>query len=196
MSDPSGDNLPAPGQEEGRLIHLAARGDARACRTLVDQHLPQVLRLAARLLGERSEAEDVAQESFVRLWGELPRWRGQARVATWLYQVATRLCLDRLRRRRETSLDEVPEPQDLRLHADDAHQRRQTRELLERALSRLPPRQRAAVTLVHDQELTQYEAAAVLEISVDALESLLRRARGALRQELAPLRQELLEDRS
>src|SRR5690554_3791624 len=81
------------------LLGLYARGDPVAARLLAARHLPVVLGYAARLLGDRAEAEDVSQEAMLRLWRIAPEWRaGEAKVSTWLYRVVTNLCTDRLRR--------------------------------------------------------------------------------------------------
>src|SRR5437879_6324297 len=81
---------------------------------MVARKLPRLLALAARMLGDRAEAEDVAQDAFLRLWRQAPHWRrGEARVDTWLHRVALNLCYDRLRARREiVSDDDLPELHD------------------------------------------------------------------------------------
>ena len=95
------------------LLDRIGRGDGAAARAMVDRKLPRLLRLATRMLGDSSEAEDVAQESFVRLWRQAGRWRpGAARFDTWLHRVALNLCYDRLRKRREDLPGTLPD------HAD------------------------------------------------------------------------------
>ena len=89
---------------DDELVAKAGRGDPAAIRSLVDLKLPRVLSLARRMLGDAQEAEDVAQETFVKAWKFAPRWRpGQARFDTWLHRVALNLCYDRLRRRVPTT---------------------------------------------------------------------------------------------
>jgi RNA polymerase sigma-70 factor (ECF subfamily) len=91
------------------------QGDALACRALVARHLPRIVGFAGRLLGDRSEAEDVAQEVFMRVWTHAAGWRPEARVTTWLHRVAINLCADRRKGRRAVppaSLDAVAEPVD------------------------------------------------------------------------------------
>ncbi|WP_291221670.1 RNA polymerase sigma factor [Dokdonella sp.] len=168
------------------LVARVGRGEGHAARTLVSRKLPRLLALAQRMLGDRSEAEDVAQECMLRVWQRASAWRpGVARFDTWLHQVALNLCHDRLRMRRRTHPDaEVPDridPDPLpeqRIAADERGKR------VEEALHALPERQREAIVLQHFQGLSNQEAAAAMEISVEALESLLSRARRNLRQQL------------
>lgn len=174
---------------DAALLQRAGGGDAAACALLVDRHLPRVHRFAQRLLGNPADAEEIAQEVFLRVWQQAPRWRsnGAARFSTWLYRVAQNLCLDRLRQRRpQEALDEDLDDDT----ANVAARFEQSRVALQvrDAVALLPARQRAALALCHDEGLSNPEAAAVLEISVEALESLLARARRTLRSVLAPLR--------
>ena len=171
-------------EADAALAERAARGDDRAVRWIVDRHLGPITRFAYRMLGDASEAEDIAQEAFLRLWRELPRWEPRARLTTWLHKVAHNLCVDRLRARRPMSGQDAPELVDPRgepLSQLEAHQRSHA---VARALAELPERQRAAVTLVYHQGLSNKQAAEVLGIEIDALESLLARGRQNLRKRL------------
>lgn len=168
------------------LLLSIADGNEDACRILVDRHLPRLHAMASRLLDDPAEAEDVCQDTFLKAWKAAPRWRpGGARFSTWLHGVALNGCRDRLRRRRPgdaTALDVLqdpgPEPAQ-RMGSGD------TARAVRRAIAVLPERQREALVLCHFQELSQTGAAALLGISVDALESLLARARRGLRAALA-----------
>jgi RNA polymerase sigma-70 factor, ECF subfamily len=174
------------------LLARVANGDERASRLVVERHLGRVLALARRMLGNPSEAEDVAQDAFLALWRHAGRWRpGEAQLSTWLYKVASNRCLDRLRRRPQVGLDEVPEQSADGDAERDLHRQDVAREV-EAALMALPERQRLAVSLCHYQELGNIEAAALMEISVEALESLLARGRRGLRQQLAERLPDLL----
>lgn len=173
---------------DDELVLRAGRGDPAAIRALVARKLPRILSLAQRMLFDASEAEDVAQETFIRVWKHAPRWvPGAAKFDTWLHRVALNLCYDRLRRRRERPMADVPErvdpgpAPDRNLHALDVGRR------VEASMADLPPRQREAIVLCHYQELGNIEAAALMEVSVEALESLLSRGRRALRASLADL---------
>ena len=175
------------------LIARVAKGDPAAVRAMVARKLPRLLGVATRMLGDRGEAEDVAQEAFLRLWRQAGRWRpGAALFDTWLHRVTLNLCYDRLRRRREITSDAVPEQADPAATADQAmiDQARDAR--LAAAIQSLPERQRAALVLQYYEGLSNIEAAAAMEIGVDALESLLSRARRTLRDRLRGRRQWLM----
>jgi RNA polymerase sigma factor (sigma-70 family) len=176
-----------PPDADDDLVLRAGKGDQRAVRALVSRKGPRILALAGRMLGDPAEAEDVVQEAFLRTWRFAPNWRpGVARFDTWLHRVALNLCYDRLRRRVSTvalpddQLDTGPAP-DRGLHARDIGRR------VDLALQALSSRQREAIILCHYQELSNIEAADIMEISVEALESLLARGRRALRQALTDL---------
>jgi RNA polymerase sigma factor (sigma-70 family) len=181
---------------DAELVRKAGAGDTGAADALVRKHLPRMVGLARRMLADPMEAEDVAQEVFLRVWREAPRWKpGAAKFETWMHRVALNLCYDRLRRRRETPdanaglevADSTPLPSDALL----AQQRAKR---VQAALAKLPERQRAAIVLVHFQEETNIAAAEMLEVSVEALESLLARGRRALKADLAGVAQDLIGD--
>lgn len=168
------------------LVRRVAAGEPAAMRAMVAAKLPRLLALATRMLGDRAEAEDVAQETFLRIWKYAGTWRqGRAKFDTWTHRVALNLCHDRLRRRKEIAMADPPEIADTAplpdagLGAEEAERRR-----VERALQAIAPRQREAIVLVYYQEMSNIEAAAVMQVSVDALESLLARGRRALQQML------------
>lgn len=163
-------------------IALAGSGDPQAFSRLVDRHLARVHRLAWRTLGNDADAEEVAQDTFLRAFTHLPQWRsGQARFSTWLYRVAFNLCQDRLRARREYMPVDDLDLSDPNAEPEIAVARLQHMERIEDALAALPQRQREALLLCHYEGQSQYEAAAVLGVSVEAVESLLARARRTLR---------------
>jgi RNA polymerase sigma-70 factor (ECF subfamily) len=166
------------------LMRRVAEQDIAAYRELVDEYLPRIARFAERSLGNKAEAEDVAQETFLRLWTAAADFTPQARPSTWLYRIAHNLCVDRFRKRgRETELSEASGTD----RPSGLYARKQTSEAVQKALDALPERQRAAIGLVHYEGLAAQEAASVLSISVEALESLLSRARRSLRERLRSL---------
>lgn len=186
---PERDRLASVADPDEELVRRVGQGDPAAIQAMVARKLPRMLALAQRMLGDPVEAEDVAQEAMLRAWKQAPRWTpGRAKFDTWLHRVALNLCYDRLRRRRERPTETPPEQvyegaaPDRGLLALDVGRR------VDAALAALPDRQREAVVLCHHQGLTNIEAAAAMDVSVDALESLLSRGRRALRTALADLR--------
>ncbi|PZO33872.1 MAG: RNA polymerase sigma factor [Alphaproteobacteria bacterium] len=170
------------------LVRRVGRGDPAAIQAMVARKLPRMLALANRMLGDLAEAEDVAQEAMLRAWKQAPGWKpGQAKFDTWLHRVGLNLCYDRLRRRREVPTETPPDRADDGPGPDRGLMAAQTGIRVDAALALLPERQREAIILCHYQELTNIEAASLMSVSVDALESLLSRGRRALRQTLADL---------
>lgn len=180
--------------DEALLARYAA-GDPAAARALTLRLVPRALGYAARLLGDGAEAEDVAQEAMLRLWRAAPGWRaGEAQVSTWLYRVVTNLCMDRMRARRRRpaeALDTAPEVADGARGAEAGLIEADRMAALQRALDALPERQRQAVVLRHIEGLANPEIAAVMDIGVEAVESLTARGKRALAAILAGRRGEL-----
>lgn len=180
-------------QDDETLLAAYARGEPAAARALTLRLTPRVFGHALRMLGDRAEAEDVAQDAMLRLWRAAPDWRhGEARVSTWLWRVTANLCTDRLRRAgRASPLEAAEEPADPQESAAARLQRRARAAALEAALADLPERQARAVRLRHLEGLGNAEIAARLETSVEAVESLTARGARALRAALAGRRAEL-----
>ena len=183
----------AQGDEEGALLVAYANGDPDAGRDLALRLAPRVLAQAVRMLGDRAEAEDVTQEAMIRLWKVAPDWRqGEARVTTWLYRVTANLCTDRLRRRRRAvPLEAVAEPEDDRPDVPDRMMGAARQTALADALAELPDRQAQAVALRHLEGLANPEIAEIMDISVEAVESLTARGKRALAALLAHRKAEL-----
>ncbi len=175
----------AAGDDDALMTRIAAR-DAVAFSRVVETQAAMLHRIAFRMIGDAAEAEDVAQEALLRLWASAERWRpGQAGIAAWLTRVAVNLCLDRLRRRRFASDEEVPERADDAPGAEAAIEDEQWRRAALAALGDLSERHRAAIVLTYYEELPNAMAAETLEMNLKAFESLLLRARGAMRAALA-----------
>jgi RNA polymerase sigma-70 factor (ECF subfamily) len=183
----------APNDDDDALLVLFANGDGAAARELTRRLAPRAHSVALRVLGDRAEAEDVTQEAMLRLWRMAPDWQpGAAKVSTWLYRVVVNLCLDRRRRQRgDTALDLVPEPPDPTPGVAERMQDAARTDALQLALMQLPDRQRQAVVLRHIEELANPEIAGIMDISVEAVESLTARGKRALAAHLAGRRAEL-----
>jgi RNA polymerase sigma-70 factor (ECF subfamily) len=177
------------------LLVAFANGDRTAGQAIVAHLGPRLFGYAARVLGDRTEAEDVVQDALMRLWKIAPDWRqGDAKVSTWAYRVTVNLCTDRLRRRAtrgQVELDSVAEPEADQLSVVERMTERDRAEALERALETLPDRQRQAVVLRNLEELSNPEIAEIMDISVEAVESLTARGKRALKAALIGRKEEL-----
>jgi RNA polymerase sigma-70 factor (ECF subfamily) len=179
---------------DARLVERVGRGEPAAARMLVATKLPRIMGLAMRMLHDTGEAEDVAQEAFVRVWRTASAWQpGRARFDTWLHTVVLNLCRDRLRKRREVTGGAVPDTVDTRPDAEAGLIEAERGSAVATAIAALPERQRDAILLVHYQDMSGTEAAAALDVSVEALESLLARGRRTLRTRLS-VPQEAIDD--
>lgn len=174
---------PADPTDDALLDAIVAR-DELACAELLRRHAGWAIRFAERLTGSHAIAEEVVQNAFLRVWQQAARWERRSRFSTWFYRIVHNLCVDHLRAQHgsrealdDDLVDEAPTPEE-HWHAGTRAAR------VRAALAQLPERQRAAIVLVHYEDCSQAEAAAVLAISEGALESLLSRGRAALRAHL------------
>jgi RNA polymerase sigma-70 factor (ECF subfamily) len=176
--------------DDAALAARVAAGDRAAYRTLVRRHAGGIHRYATRLVRDPADAEDVTQETFLRLWTKARDYDPVARLTTWLYRIAHNLAVDRLRARgRLQALDNPdvePAPESQR--QTELLESKQRAEALAAALDALPPRQASALALVHLQGMSGAEAAEVLGLSAEALESLLSRGRRGLKARLLATR--------
>lgn len=172
--------------DERALMTCVAAGDAQAFELLVTRHNAMVHAIAWRMLGDATEAEDVVQEAFVKLWVNAKGWTpAGGGLGGWLRRISTNACLDRLRRSRFVADEELPERADEAPPADVALDATRRREAVAASIQALPDRQRAAIVLTYHEGVSNIEAAEILGIGVKALESLLVRARQALTRTLA-----------
>lgn len=180
---------------DAALLVAFANGDDAAGRALVEKLGPRLFAYAARVLGDRTEAEDVVQEAMLKLWKIAPEWRqGEAQVSTWTYRVVANLCTDRLRRRKtraQVPIDAVAEPEADMLSAVEQMTEAHRAEALQNALNTLPDRQRQAVVLRHLDGLSNPEIAQVMDIGIEAVESLTARGKRTLTAALAGRKEEL-----
>lgn len=181
------------GAPDEALLVAFANGDQAAARLLATRLAPRAIGQAFRLLHDRAEAEDVVQEAMLRLWRVAPEWRqGEAQVSTWLYRVVGNLCIDRLRKRkRSVGIDEIAEPADDTPSVSDRMQDNARLQALSDALAEMPDRQAQAVSLRHLEGLGNPEIAEIMEISVEAVESLTARGKRTLAKILAGRKAEL-----
>ena len=170
-------------------VAKAGRGDRNAAARLIARHTPKLLTVARRMLASQTEAEDAVQEVFLRLWTHAARWQpGRAKFETWLYRVMLNQCYDRLRRRPTAPLEAAAEVADETPPPGAGLDETVLGQDIARALDTLPERQKAAILLCHFQDCGNIEAAEIMGLSVEALESLLARGRRALRSRLQHLK--------
>jgi RNA polymerase sigma-70 factor, ECF subfamily len=174
------------------LLAAALRRDSKTFGLLIAKYHGLVYRVVWRMTNESNDAEDIAQEAFLKLWNNPAQVREAAALKAWLMRVAHNLAMDWFRRsppRAAALLDDVS---DTRPSAEDRMGHDWVSMRVNQALSQLPERQKLALTLAHFEQMPQAEAAAVMELSTDAFESLLARARRALKLLLTDDRQDLL----
>lgn len=170
---------------DAALLEAAAVGSQAAFAEIVSRHFQPVYRLAWRITGAAAEAEDVAQDVFVRLWRDPRQVREAGALKGWLMRVASNAAIDRGRRPRQQPLDDAPDIGDPAARPDAPLDRAQAARLVDASIAALPARQRQALALVYFEGLTNIEAAAAMDVTVEALESLLARARRGLRDSLS-----------
>ena len=170
--------------DETILVQAAQDGDIDAFEAIVRRHQASVYRVALRMLGSRADAQDVTQETFMRAWRSLGRFRSDSAVSTWLYRIVTRRCLDVIAGRQTTEhLDE-----DVHANVTDPSESAEHRERLRavtRAIATLPAEQRAALVLREFESLSYQEVADVLGTTVAAVKGRIHRARIAVLNQTA-----------
>lgn len=167
------------------LMSRVARGDQSAYRELSRRHLPAMLGLARRILGNAADAEDVAQEAMLRVWTHAPRWQPLAAFRTWLTRVVVNLCLDRKRRRPWVALEAAGEIVDPTPGVTEKAEQSEREKLLEAAIAELPARQRSAIVLTYTEGMSNAQVAEILDTSISAVETLLIRGKQNLRMRLS-----------
>ena len=175
------------------LLGRAAHGDAVAFGEIVSRYYKPVYRMTWRMTGGHADTEDIAQEAFLKLWRNPGQVREAGALKGWLMRVAANAAIDRGRKRVHADLETTPEVADPAALADAGIDRRAAAREIERRIAGLPERQRLALSLVYYEGLSNIEAAAVMEASIEAVESLLARARRGLRDSLSGDWRNLLE---
>lgn len=171
--------------DESALVRRVASGDRAAFRQLVDAFQRPLSAYCRRMLQDSHAADDVVQETFLRLWTRASRYDpAAARLGTWLHRIAHNLSIDLIRTRTRDLAGSAMQAEADCEGPERLEAAQQRAAAVRRAIASLPERQRSALLLCHYQGLSNRDAAAILEVSVDALESLLARARRQLRREL------------
>ncbi|MFZ5517453.1 MAG: RNA polymerase sigma factor [Candidatus Zhuqueibacterota bacterium] len=168
-------------------------------RAIFDQYQHLVYNISYRMTGNREDAEDATQDVFLRIHRSINRFRGDAKLSSWVYRIAVNTCLNRERRKKLASwvsldflMQEEPESQPLSEETPDRHMEiSETERLIQQAIQSLPARQKTAIVLHRYENLSYEDIAGVMEISLSAVESLLHRAKENLSQKLLSLKKDL-----
>jgi RNA polymerase sigma-70 factor (ECF subfamily) len=169
-----------------KLLQKTRDGDRRAAEALVRSVSPKIFALAYRMFKNQADAEEVVQEALLKLWKVIPEWEfGKAKVETWLYRITYNLCIDKLRASKKYIAEEIDDT-----HAADNISAEKTMIIsqsvsqLGASIENLPSRQKSAIVLTYYEGLSAKEASAIMDTSVEAIESLLARAKRKLKEEL------------
>lgn len=170
---------------DAELTAAVCAQNQQAFTVLISRHYQAVYRVAWRSCRNDADSEDVTQEAFLKLWNNPSQLRDGNAVKGWLMRVASNLVMDKFRQKPMQDIEAALHIADQALPADAKLDHTQVAARIDTEIANLPERQRLALTMVHFEHLTNIAAAAAMEISVDALESLLARARRALKTNLA-----------
>ena len=185
----------AEGSQAGdsELLAAAARGNAAAFSEIVKRHHAAVYRLVWRMTGGHADTEDIAQEAFLKLWRNPSQVRHAGALKGWLLRVAANAAIDRLRKTTHVPLDALPDIADGAALPDAGLARETAARRVDGLIAALPERQRLALALVYFEGVSNIEAGRVMDASVEAVESLLARARRGLKEQMAGEWRELLD---
>ncbi len=174
--------------DDGDLMSRVAGGDKAALRELMARHASRMLKLGERVTGNAADADEIVQETFVKVWRMAPDWRtnGPAKLSTWLHRVVLNAAIDRTRRRQHLPLDEITMADEMATTSDafEEMRRQQRQALVAEAMQDLPIRQRRALSLYYFAETRAAEAAGIMDVSLSAMEALLVRGKIALKTAL------------
>ena len=168
---------------EAELVQQLSSGDENAYRILLDQHLASISSYVGRMMHSNAYTQDIVQETFLRLWTQGARFNPEtAKLTTWLHNIAHNLCVDHFRKHNRMVLEDVNDEPDEHSEPVSQLQNLESATHIGECLMQLPERQRSAIIMCHYQGMSNKDAAAILDISLDALESLMARGRRKLRK--------------
>jgi RNA polymerase sigma-70 factor (ECF subfamily) len=172
-------------EDERQIVERILAGSELALRQIVDHHTQPIFNYVRRMTSNSIEAEDITQETFIRFWVSRDRFDpGRVKLTTWLHRIAHNLCVDHFRRK-QLQGRQLPEQSDADENPSINYELSLRAASVRKGLMTLSERQRSAIVLCHYQNFSQHDAAHIMNLSVDALESLLRRGRHKLKQILA-----------
>jgi len=162
------------------IMQKIASGDLGALAEIVDRYQETVWRIARRYCGDSHEAEDITQETFLRLLSVAPRYQPRGKFSSYLITIACRICLDRSAKKAPVLSNELPDLADRSPSAEELREQQEREEMVNLALASLPENQRLAIVLKYYEEMDYASIAAILQVSTKAVDGLLTRARQAL----------------
>ena len=177
---------------DAALLEASARHVEPAFVVLIQRYQRDVYRLVWRISAGHADSEDIAQETFLRLWVNPAQVREAKALKGWLLRVASNMVMDRYRRKPMLNIEAAEDIADMAPGPDGWRELSQVSRAVDAAIAQLPDRQRMALALVHFEQMSNIAAAEVMELSVDALESLLARARRRLKEILGPEGREMI----
>ncbi|MCB1379692.1 MAG: sigma-70 family RNA polymerase sigma factor [Alphaproteobacteria bacterium] len=178
---------------DGDLLAASSRRDRAAFAELVNRHYRSVYRLAWRMTAGHADSEDIAQDAFIKLWGNPAQIREAGALKGWLMRVAANAVIDRTRKPTHADMEVAANVADPTIAADGHLSRTQASRLVDESIAALPDRQRLALSLVYFEGMSNIETALAMDLSVEAVESLLSRARRGLKRSLASEWRNLLD---
>jgi RNA polymerase sigma-70 factor (ECF subfamily) len=173
---------------DDQLMRATSGGDPGAFREIVRRYERTAWKIAFRFLGDSMDAEDAAQETFIKVLDSARRYLPKGNFRTYFYSILTRTCVDHYRKRRPEGIPELPEMPDLSASPAENLMAKERDELVRKALDALPANQKAAIILRHYEGLSYHEISEILNISVKAVEGLIGRARVTLQIKLSTLK--------
>lgn len=180
------------GISDNALLVAYAKGIPGASKVLTDRFMPKIFAQAFHRVRNEADADDITQEAMLRLWRTAPNWKqDNAKISTWLYKIVNNLCVDRMRQRKTEYLEAVSEPIDNRQNVTDSILNKSRANALYSALARLPVRQREAISMRHLEGISNPEIAEKLELSIEAVESLIARGKRTLSETLQSQKPEI-----
>lgn len=182
---------------EARLVRLSRKGDRGAFEELVDMYKDKIYHLGYRMLGHGNEAEDIVQETFLRVYTNLDRYDETQKFSTWIYRIATNLCIDKLRKRKPNySLDaEMPDGEGSDWYSmlpsgqetpEEEVVLSETQEHIRQAIEQLPAKYKSVVVLRYLHDMSLQEIGEVLNLPVTTVKTRVHRGREFLRKKLEP----------
>jgi RNA polymerase sigma-70 factor, ECF subfamily len=185
--DGSRDRIGTGKATDEELMLRVASGDELAFRRLSERYAAKSFALARRIVTNDDDAEEIVQEALLRVWTAAARWRHEAAFPTWFYRIIVNLCLNRRRQKTFAPLEASGDPVDPSASAIEQLERTQSDKIIAQSIAGLPERQKTVLILTYYEELSNADTATIMDTTVSSVESLLVRAKRALRAELAPL---------